>query len=83
MALSPSVATMMALMVCSRFSAWSKTMFTLGFEDILGDFQRAQAVFLEYFLAEFCSSILCSAGRQCMNFTGGFWSSAMSCAFTW
>ena len=39
MAQSPSVATRIALIVCMRFSACSKAMLHLRFEDLVGDFE--------------------------------------------
>ena len=67
---SPRVATMTALMVCRRFSAWSNDDRVLGLEDVVGHLEAIHAELLEV-LPTFVSR-LWKAGRQCMNFARGY-----------
>src|SRR5215207_782323 len=77
------VATSTALIVCSRFSAWSKT--TLAGE------RKTSSVTSSPFRIPVASAISrptvvsasWNAGRQCMNLTFGLFVAASSAAFTW
>jgi hypothetical protein len=60
-----------ALIVCMRFSAWSKTIDASGLEDVLGHLEAVHAVGSEQLLALRGLAIV-ERGRQCMNFASGF-----------
>src|SRR5690554_3936353 len=77
----PRVATSTALMVCMRFSAWSKT--------IEAGLSNTSSVTSMAAMPNFCSislpitvSVLWNAGRQCMKRTRGLPVLAISCALT-
>ena len=56
---------MTALIVCSRFSAWSKTIECCGLEDLVGDLQAVHAVGLEDLLADLGLAVV--EGRQAVQ----------------
>ena len=74
---------MIALMVCSRFSAWSKTIEAGGLEDLVGDLERRRGPTSRRCVSPTSVSRLWSAGRQCRNFTSGFPVAVSSSALTW
>ena len=79
---SPSVATMTALIVCSRFSAWSKTI-ECSDSKTSSVTSRPSMPYSSKISSPTFVSRLWKAGRQCMNFTFGLPVRATTSLFTW
>ena len=78
----PSVATMMALMVCRRFSAWSKTIECS--DSKTSSVTSSPSMPYSWKISSPTSvSRLWNAGRQCMNLTSGLPVAASTSLFTW
>src|SRR5262249_4193798 len=79
---SSRVATITALMVCSRFSDSSKTSDAADSKTSSVTSSASSPNLSKISLAT-CVSVLWNAGRQCMNFTSGLPVSFIVPAFTW
>ena len=77
-----AVATMAALIVCSRFSAWSNTIEAGDSKTSSVTSSAVEAPLVEIWLPTSVSR-LWRAGRQCRNFTSGLPVAFMSSALTW
>ena len=76
------MATITALIVCSRLSAWSNTI-EAGDSKTSSVTSSAVSLRVLYSRRPVSVSRLCRAGRQCMNFTAGFPVAAITSRFTW
>ena len=76
------MASITALIVCMRLSAWSNTI-EAGDSKTSSVTSKAVSLRRSYSRRAVSVSRLCRAGRQCMNFTAGFPVAAITSRFTW